>query len=361
MDFRCALSLPKSLLCSFALVFFGTVSLVHAEEPNETFAERTILDPGVLTVSDDLFPGEGSFPDTLLGAFDSFGTEVAFNDDDSPFGNGFASAISNVPVDLSTNGIDFTVTGFGDDFFEGFHDEFGDYEAIVDVFDLNGGFIESFSVFGTLEPGFADNYTFDDEAWLGGSYDVLIDNTIGGAIGGDVDFFTFTGLTPGSMFTAETVSAGEIDTIMAWFDDLGSELDFNDDFNGLNLLSQLQGTVPASGELTFAVSGFGDDFFEGTHLEQDFYDLQLTIDGAALPGDFDGDGDVDDADLTNPAVGWQARYGNDLIGEDFLTWQQQFGAGTLAAVTAVPEPTAIVLILLGSCLVGIRPRPRKYC
>ncbi len=43
--------------------------------------------------------------------------------------------------------------------------------------------------------------------------------------------------------------------------------------------------------------------------------------------DFDNDGDVDQDDLTNPTLGWQARYGDDLDGSNFLEWQRQLGSG----------------------------------
>ena len=52
---------------------------------------------------------------------------------------------------------------------------------------------------------------------------------------------------------------------------------------------------------------------------------------------------------------WQGGYGmnaladadgdGDSDGRDFLTWQRQFGSGVpLAAVTAVPEPSALALM-----------------
>jgi hypothetical protein len=56
-----------------------------------------------------------------------------------------------------------------------------------------------------------------------------------------------------------------------------------------------------------------------------------------LPGDFDGDGDVDGRDLLawqrDPNIGslvaWQANYGDSL--------------GSLTAFAAVPEPTSLVM------------------
>lgn len=86
-------------------------------------------------------------------------------------------------------------------------------------------------------------------------------------------------------------------------------------------------------------------------------DGAIWIDSAGLflesftAGDFDLDGDVDGADLTE----WQTAYGSTRSGSDFLDWQQQFGAGTLAAASAVPEPTSVAL-LLGVILLSAWPR-----
>lgn len=52
-------------------------------------------------------------------------------------------------------------------------------------------------------------------------------------------------------------------------------------------------------------------------------DLQEQIYGG--PGDFDEDGDVDSDDLNDSSQGWQARYGNDLNGFNFLNWQRNLG------------------------------------
>jgi hypothetical protein len=73
-----------------------------------------------------------------------------------------------------------------------------------------------------------------------------------------------------------------------------------------------------------------------------------------LSSDFDIDGDVDSDDLAQ----WEGDFGlngnSDANGDgissgaDFLIWQGQFGSGVavLAASTAVPEPSCMVLLLL---------------
>ena len=57
-------------------------------------------------------------------------------------------------------------------------------------------------------------------------------------------------------------------------------------------------------------------------------DFNIAVVVPTLDGDFNGDGYVDAKDLNDPTLGWKARFGVDLDGEDFLTWQRNFGAGT---------------------------------
>jgi hypothetical protein len=59
---------------------------------------------------------------------------------------------------------------------------------------------------------------------------------------------------------------------------------------------------------------------------------------AVPPGDFDDDGDVDGRDF----LVWQRNNGS---AADLAIWQKNFGTGTLLASVAVPEPSAVVLIL----------------
>lgn len=84
-----------------------------------------------------------------------------------------------------------------------------------------------------------------------------------------------------------------------------------------------------------------------------------------LPGDFDGDGDVDSDDLTP----WQASYGvdagadadtdGDTDGADFLIWQRNYGRRSTDMAPpgpiSVPEPASLqVLVVFGALLVQSR-------
>lgn len=71
-----------------------------------------------------------------------------------------------------------------------------------------------------------------------------------------------------------------------------------------------------------------------------------------LTADFDGDGDVDDDDLTDPIDGWEARFGVDLDGFNFLDWQREYGTdlSPLVAAIALPEPSSLLLVSLAGLI-----------
>lgn len=73
-----------------------------------------------------------------------------------------------------------------------------------------------------------------------------------------------------------------------------------------------------------------------------------------LPGDFDGDGNVDNDDL---AV-WKSGYGGNYSGGDFLSWQRHLGQSIVGAVASVPEPSAAVLAAIGLTAMALRRRSR---
>jgi hypothetical protein len=280
-------------------------------------------------------------------------------------GNGFASGLDDVSVESGS--IRFAITGFGDEGFVGDHTAEGDYEVFVDVHDMDGQPIDSFSQVRTLAPGIVHEYLISDAAWSGGLYNVNIDNR---HLPNDIDYFTFTGLVPGAEFAARTLnpSVPILDTFMGWFDDAGMLIDSNDDY-GVAKLSQITGVVPASGMLTLAVTGFGDFGFEGLHSQAGGYDLLVELAITEIPGNYNGDLKVDAADYTY----WRNRLDQSLTLngedpaaetpglvdlEDYSYWKLNYGAGMGGAGAAarlalpVPEPDARLLAVMVSILAG---------
>ncbi len=252
------------------IVHAGSASAATETEFNDTFASRTVFDPGVVSADGSLdhfidpddadivlsgnlnsgatsahtltghTPGASFFGaidntsriDTLLGTFDPSATLIAFDDDSSPFGSGLADALNgNVNADGS---IRFGVTGCCDDTFSGDHEESGTYDLYV--------YLDTFYA-------------------------------------ADVDFLSFAGLTPGARVRARITSAG-FDPVLGLFNAIGDLLAVDDDSAG-GLLSQLTATVPGDGTLHLAVSGFADFDFAGTHGQ--FGDYNVVIESVPLP------------------------------------------------------------------------------
>jgi hypothetical protein len=106
------------------------------------------------------------------------------------------------------------------------------------------------------------------------------------------------------------------------------------------------------------------DHFGGAGTDQ-AYGLAWWHGDPYVPGDFDGDGDVDGDDLSQ----WEEDYGmnggsdadgdGDSDGDDFLVWQRNFGAGAVSSsTTAVPEPGAGLLAMVG-LVPATRPRAQR--
>jgi glycoprotein endo-alpha-1,2-mannosidase len=72
-----------------------------------------------------------------------------------------------------------------------------------------------------------------------------------------------------------------------------------------------------------------------------------------IPGDFNRDGRVDVSDLAGDD-GWQERFGDDLDGDDFLTWQQNLGythwPTATSATAVIPEPASAAIAMFALAL-----------
>lgn len=352
-------------------VFLAIGCQAKASEPNDTFGTATVLSPGVLYVSEELTLDDANFdyPDTLLRAVDENGQTIGLDDDGAPldFGDGRASALFDLPFDPTVGGqINIDISAYPDGNFVGSHSDQGYVEALYEVFDSNGELVDEFSDVGFLEQGSTLSFVHFDNAWAGGYYNVILENTAGFYYRGDIDFFTFTGLTPNAGFAAEILDPAfsGVDTVMALFDDTGAPIEYDDD-DGAGVLSKIEGVVPVSGKLHFAVAGYSepDEYhtypgFVHKHSEEGQYDLKLSLTAPGLSGDYNHDNVVDAADY---AV-WRNTLGEmgsglpadaDQSGEvdqaDYDAWRSHYGEMPTQqpANIAAPEPTAVALALLG--------------
>ena len=160
-------------------------------------------------------------------------------------------------------------------------------------------------------------------------------------ISGDRDVFQFTVVQSTSTTISLTAdNAAELDTYLRLYNSSGSQIAYNDDINWpSNSNSRITTTLTPGTYYASAASyiGFGD--------ETGSYSLEVDVDPAAvqIPGDFDGDQDVDGDDF----LVWQAYFGTtgpdgdangdgQVDGDDFLIWQGNFGTGSgSGAVTQV--------------------------
>jgi T5SS/PEP-CTERM-associated repeat protein len=155
--------------------------------------------------------------------------------------------------------------------------------------------------------------------------------------------------------------AGTLDVKLA----SGYSPTLGDSFRLLTASAGLSGTFAAATLPSLAA---------GLAWDVDYTSTALTLSvvaGGGPSADFDGDGDVDSADLAR----WKAGFGRtqgaepingdadgdfDVDGADFLAWQRQHtGSAAAPAAAAVPEPTAAALLMLGAVAFAARGRGGK--
>jgi len=95
----------------------------------------------------------------------------------------------------------------------------------------------------------------------------------------------------------------------------------------------------------------GAVFFDSPSL------VKLTDATPSVPGDFDGDGDVDGRDF----LAWQrGQSPSPFSPADLATWQGAYNGGLLSAVNTVPEPASLALLAACGVLLASR-RGRRAC
>ncbi|MBF2078838.1 MAG: hypothetical protein IGR76_10055 [Synechococcales cyanobacterium T60_A2020_003] len=231
---------PNSIDSQAADYFFP--GRIQAELLGElTLSDSALAEPFVAWVDNS-----SSGVDTVMGLFSTDGRLMLVDDDGSFVGSGLGSAIASTTEANGT--LTLQVSAFPDFNFNGQYDD--------DNVD-------------------AELTQFPPQPHGGeGEYEVFIKLGID-QIAGDVDFYTYSDLEPGQPFTAEVMLAN-FDSRLGWFDDAGHLVQLDDD-SGDGTLSSITGTVPESGNLTVAVTGFEDEGFVGNHTVIGDYVLRLTV------------------------------------------------------------------------------------
>jgi hypothetical protein len=125
------------------------------------------------------------FPDTMVAALNSAGFIIDFNNDGGPWEGALGSGLTFIPINNDSS-FWFIVTGFDDFGFQGNHDQSGAYHVYVDIYNDFNEYEETFEYDDFLEPNEVDSFSLDGFN-TNYTYDVFIDNTVGGA-SNDGDF-----------------------------------------------------------------------------------------------------------------------------------------------------------------------------
>ena len=142
------------------------------------------------------------------------------------------------------------------------------------------------------------------------------------------DWTNITSATYGDDYTLEYLTTGDLagyTVLTVLTPEPGADFDIDGDIDGADFLAWQRGESPMP---------LSD--FDLNAWKESFH---------ALSGDYDADGDTDGADF----LAWQrGESPNPLSAEDLALWQGHFGSGTGApSTTTVPEPTTLVLAVLG--------------
>lgn len=180
-----------------------------------------------------------------------------------------------------------------------------------------------------------------------------INHSVVATAGGMIDNAGTLGTAGSTTFGSDLTSTGTLDIDIA-----GTGTDEFDAFNvaGTATISglidtELLGDFTLAGDETFtiltantlvagsiALTGSAASMFQ-LSVESNSLVLNAVM---GIPGDFDGDGNVDGADFLE----WQRGLGTTYDANDLTDWQTNYGmSASLATSVAVPEPTTLAILL----------------
>ena len=213
--------------------------------------------------------------DEYLGAYFSNGTRFAAGD---------SSVSGFVPSD---GVLIIGITGWPDTNFVGAHSYYGTYRLQVNTETVTPDGDNTFQNRKTISNGTPASGSIESYAHCTGA--------------GDVDFITYSNLIPGACYQTGIVSnfsTGQY--ILGRFDDQGKLIDYT--------YSSFTDVVPASGQLTFAISGSGDTTFSGSHSSKGTYTLTLNV--TVIPTIVDGNDNFSSASVVSAG---QTTFSGDLF------------------------------------------------
>ena len=227
-----------------------------------------IFVPGT-AISGDLYPvtpgcgtGDKDFYLFLLPAGSCFSTTQnvtfdewmgAFYSNGTRFNGGDSSVSGFVPAD---GVLIIGITGYPDSSFTGAHTRNGTYRIQVSTEAVTPDGDNTFQTSKVITNGSPVSGSISSYTHCAGA--------------GDVDFITFTNLTPGACYQTQmqsNFSSGQY--LLGRFNQTGALIDYT--------YSQFTDIVPNDGILRIAVSGSGDTAFQGTHTSKGSYTLTLNI------------------------------------------------------------------------------------
>ncbi len=161
---------------------------------------------------------------------------------------------------------------------------------------------------------------------------------------------------PNNVFSPEAVAAwGDMDTFLQFYAGQFPTSDPRYRYGALRESATLPDWVPFDVGLVdhlFLLFGLVES------IDPDFFDDRVIPAWREFGADFDGDGDVDQEDLSRWETDFLNNGGSDADGDgdtdllDLLGWQRQYGSGVSAgAVVSVPEPGNVLLALAALSLV----------